>query len=271
MVQSMKHALASPRRVAVKDLHSRLRLAYGTIPVLVKKFNDGKHYSVNLIDRLDTMVSLLDPGWKDYSKIRGKAVLDVGSGTELKKMNKWRGFGEHEQGSKQFQPWLCRSLHELGAQSFGIDIDINPGTEKFKAICFNICKDDLEAHFALNSLDIVHSHLLLPPNTSPLLIVSARRHILEIRQNEIEDCGMFVHQFFNIESNIGQKIIDPRVTLEQLHGSSEFGKVVEAFIAHISMKIKAAAEHLLREGGILLLEDRYWINNGGKLGEKIEL
>ncbi len=92
--------------------------------------------------------------------IQGKRVLDLGCGST----------GDTEDSSPEyfgalFQPWLCRTLVELGAFPIGVDIGKLEG-EKFETHRANLLTPDAIAGIPDDSIDIVHSRALF---TSPEL------------------------------------------------------------------------------------------------------
>ena len=63
------------------------------------------------------------PEWMkdDYGLLKGKKILDIGCGS------KSSAHRDHVWGSNCFEPWLCRSLKEIGAHPVGLDIAPNSG------------------------------------------------------------------------------------------------------------------------------------------------
>ena len=92
--------------------------------------------------------------------IEGKRILDLGCGSI--------GGTEDslaEQYGSLFQPWLCRTLVELGAYPIGVDIG-SLENERFETYRTNLLVPNALAKIPDNSIDVVHSRALF---TSPEL------------------------------------------------------------------------------------------------------
>ncbi len=89
---------------------------YSILPDLTSKYDFGGKDSVknaekaavaSIMAHLPTILDLL-------GDVRGKKILDLGCGSMPQRDGDFLG--------RQFEPWLCRGLHILGAHSIGIDI-----------------------------------------------------------------------------------------------------------------------------------------------------
>jgi hypothetical protein len=84
--------------------------------------------------------------------VKGKTILDLGSGA--KKSWDYTWFSETPEKERYYDPWLCRALHELGANTIGIDGGESPG-EEFKYYQQNLrSSGKLLDSFDDNSIDL---------------------------------------------------------------------------------------------------------------------
>jgi len=85
--------------------------------------------------------------------VRGKTILDIGCGAK----NSWEydSCSEDSREKRAYDPWLCRALHKLGANCYGIDGGDSPG-EEYNHITGNLLVDltELLGTFPDNSIDL---------------------------------------------------------------------------------------------------------------------
>lgn len=85
-------------------------------------------------------------------KIEGKKILDLGCGSNTKSI-------EGEICDRTFEPWLCRSLNYLGANSIGVDIgDLT--SERFEKIQTTLLNPNSLENIPDNSVDLAHASQL---------------------------------------------------------------------------------------------------------------
>lgn len=118
--------------------------------------------------------------------IAGKRILDLGCGST-------GDTKEAEEFGYMFQPWLCRTLLELGAQPIGVDIGELEG-ERFEAYRKDLLLPKSLDFLLENSIDIVHSRALL---TSPELCEPAEGYLIRVLEPQvmrvIKPNGAFVY------------------------------------------------------------------------------
>lgn len=118
----------------------------------------------------------------------GKTFLDLGCGSTSYNMNV--GYdnyinktSKYEYDKRIFEPWLCRALHELGAQVIGIDIgDLN--NEEFEHYSLDLLVENALAYIPDHSVDYAHSKLLY---SSPQLAKIVRLHNYPQIVEEVKD------------------------------------------------------------------------------------
>lgn len=85
-------------------------------------------------------------------KIKGKRILDLGCGSKR--------FHEIDLTSRFFEPWLCRTLHELGAYPVGVDKEDN-SEEEFKSYQVDLQRKNSLKFLQTGSFDIANMRGLL--------------------------------------------------------------------------------------------------------------
>ena len=108
------------------------------------------------IPELDSVVTLLFYRWAEllggYGSLPGKRLLDLGCGSHGEQ---WHGSDERE-----YEPWLCRLLHEAGAYPVGIDAGPLDG-EPFEHHGADLRVPGALGFLPSGSFDSVHSFRLL--------------------------------------------------------------------------------------------------------------
>ncbi len=102
--------------------------------------------------------------WGSLENVKGKRILDIGCGArsetfETDEFNKL-DVKEGKAPSRSFEPWFCRALHELGADTVGIDIGNLKG-EEFEHYEVNITKPGALNFLPDKSFDGINLHLVL--------------------------------------------------------------------------------------------------------------
>jgi len=115
---------------------------------LVTKYNIDPTYLAALeidLKAIDSLVGGLE-------KLKGKRILDLGCGSSLP-----------EEGNRLFEPWLCRSLFEIGVEVVGIDIQ--PSSEPFEFRQLDLSQPKSLNEFSDKSFDGIFSRALVDSPT----------------------------------------------------------------------------------------------------------
>jgi len=112
-------------------------------PILIKKYGEmaSRRCQSKLI-RISAMYYLL-------GEIYGKTVLDLGCGSIFSNDHTASIFQEQ----RLYEPWLSRTLHELGARPIGIDSK-HDLSEEFEGYKLNLCFPDSLKQFPDKSVDL---------------------------------------------------------------------------------------------------------------------
>lgn len=137
-----------------EDLDARMRRKY--------KIN----ISVNVLRNSQYM--RLEALFGSIFYLRNARVLDLGCGSAHSR--------DHNPGDRTFEPWICRILHEVGAQVHGVDVLSNEG-EEFEHHRLDLLQLDVLERFPANSFDVVNNSAFCVPggpnNSSPTLQLMA--------------------------------------------------------------------------------------------------
>ena len=119
-------------QLAIEKLNSQLRIKYGLtaeepIPIW-----------------LELDLTVIHKVFVDLASLQGKRILDLGCGSM-----------PSETGGRQFEPWLCRALKELGANPVGIDVG-QLDTEEFEHYQLDLSKIGALNIFPDKSFDAVN-------------------------------------------------------------------------------------------------------------------
>lgn len=105
--------------------------------------------------RLEQLTLLLG-AQGDMSVLRGKKVLDLGCGSKTSTPIETPG----RPNSKNYEPWLCRALQEIGAEPTGVDIE-DLENEPFVHYKIDLTKPDALSVFPNDSFDVVNTSFLI--------------------------------------------------------------------------------------------------------------
>lgn len=126
-------------------------------------------------------------------KLEGKRILDIGCGSTTT----YDDFS----GKRLFEPWLCRTLLELGAKPIGVDIEPKNG-EKFEYFQADLIKNSLN-FLEPNSIDIVHAsaffdstRLLNGLKNKGIDFHQFSRSLREKLEKAVKHEGIFIHDFY---------------------------------------------------------------------------
>ncbi len=154
------------------------------------------------MDRLDDIAGHLRSNGmedEDYDCLKNKKILDIACGSKSAELNP---IGKRKY---DYEPWLCRALHKLGAKAVGVDIGSNHGEE------FEFHQTDLSEEGALgrifdssrdSSFDVINSTNFLG-NVSPLLLYMTNTDERNRMKTKIfgealrllKEDGYFLHEF----------------------------------------------------------------------------
>tara|TARA_Y100000310_G_scaffold337561_1_gene424919 strand:+ start:75 stop:617 length:543 start_codon:yes stop_codon:yes gene_type:complete len=123
------------------------------------------------------------------NEIEGRKILDLGCGEVSG--NEWDKPGSHT-----FEPWLCRSLIELGASPVGVDIGDNPKAE-FEFYKVNLASPNSLSFLEDNSIDVANANMLFD---SPYLHYhlhmkgkTLKENLIPQLERIIKPNGVFLH------------------------------------------------------------------------------
>lgn len=139
-------------------------------PELVKKYKLINNKEAGNVDE-EIIINIILETFPDHD-IRGKVIVDLGCGSTggTYESDEW---GDDQY--RQWEPWLCRILHELGAKPIGIDVG-------------ELVNEDFE-HYSLNlltpnSLQIIQDESVDMVYTSSFYDSLELQRLLRIRSDD---------------------------------------------------------------------------------------
>lgn len=127
-------------------------------PILTRKYLSGREEDFDYVE-LSLAEQLKYVLYSLSGKLEGKEILDLGCGS----INSGR---ESPMGQDiLYEPWLCRTLKELGSNPIGVDVNDN-STERFRSYKVDLLKKGSLNFLPDYSIDLGNAHGLF---TSPSL------------------------------------------------------------------------------------------------------
>lgn len=127
-----------------------------------KSSNDGADYPMLIIQLAHVLFTT-------SGNLEGKTILDLGCGSKDK-----------DGIFTVYEPWLCRTLHRLGAYSIGIDLR-NNGEEDFEFCKVDLLQEDSLSFLLKDSVDVANAFSLF--DSPALFRIMEERGIKEDPKN----------------------------------------------------------------------------------------
>jgi len=133
--------------------------------------------------------------------VRGKKILDIGCGS-IERNFKARGVNDSEDRIfRDFEPWLCRALQELGANPVGIDI-MDLEIEEFEHYQLDFLEPKALNFFVAKSFDGVNISCVFGPFDDLIIKnpidASNKKNIMKMLGEEIKKLLKNDAKFINI-------------------------------------------------------------------------
>src|SRR3989338_4987985 len=155
---------------------------------LAKKYNSPEGVDI------EWLLRIVFRGFGSVEALRGKRILDLGCGSMTGGEHLGEHLGEH---MKEFEPWFCRAIHELGANAVGVDGGCSPD-EEFEFHHLDLVDPGALRIFKDHSFDAIHSRGLVDSPAFADSLVKAEK----FRQGFLPKLGAEIRRMLKPEGKL---------------------------------------------------------------------
>jgi len=159
----------------------RKRMFTQVWPILELNYGASESEYLNVFERMKGLILAM-------GNPEGKTVLDLGCGSVSCQDDTIWGIKL----GRDFEPWICRALFEMGVNPIGIDIQDN-STEKFENYRIDLLQRNCLSFLKDDSVDVAYSYMLF---SSPTLLgkgYSLKANLIPQLERIVKPDGFFIY------------------------------------------------------------------------------